>query len=77
MLLLHTVLLNSLTRKDAFPLPRVEESLTMLSQAKFFSTHDLASGFWQVPMHPEDREKTAFATPMGLYEWESYAIRIM
>ncbi|XP_062384564.1 uncharacterized protein LOC134071743 [Sardina pilchardus] len=62
--------LNTLTRKDAFPLPRVEESLTMLSQAKFFSTLDLASGYWQVPVHPEDREKTAFITPMGLYEWD-------
>lgn len=62
--------LNSVTRKDAFPLPRVEESLTMLSQAKFFSTLDLASGYWQVPVQPEDRQKTAFTTPMGLYEWD-------
>ncbi|PIK44838.1 putative thy-1 membrane glycoprotein isoform X1 [Apostichopus japonicus] len=61
--------LNDKTRKDAFPLPRIEESLNALSKAKLFSTLDLASGFWQVMMSPEDRSKTAFTTPMGLYEF--------
>lgn len=40
----------------------------MLSQANYFSTLDLASGYWQVPIHPDDRQKTTFTTPMGLYE---------
>lgn len=61
--------LNQVTRKDAFPLPRIEESLTMLSKARYFSTLDLASGYWQVPVHPSDQENTAFTTPMGLYEF--------
>uniref|UniRef100_A0A1A8L5P6 Gypsy retrotransposon integrase-like protein 1 n=1 Tax=Nothobranchius pienaari TaxID=704102 RepID=A0A1A8L5P6_9TELE len=62
--------LNALTHKDAYPLPRIEESLTGLKAAKWYSTLDLASGYWQVEMDPTDREKTAFTTPVGLYEFE-------
>ncbi|KAK0131974.1 Retrovirus-related Pol polyprotein from transposon 17.6 [Merluccius polli] len=62
-------LLNSKTRKDAFPLPRIEESLDALSGARLFSTLDLASGYNQVPVSDQDRPKTAFCTPFGLFEW--------
>ncbi|KAL2077722.1 hypothetical protein ACEWY4_027226 [Coilia grayii] len=62
--------LNSVTKKDAFPLPRVEDSLTSLTQSAWYSTLDLASGYWQVQMESADREKTAFTTPFGLFEWE-------
>ncbi|KAL2097871.1 hypothetical protein ACEWY4_007078 [Coilia grayii] len=62
--------LNTVTHKDAYPLPRIEEALTTLKKARYFSTLDLASGYWQVEMAPEDREKTAFTTPMGLFEFE-------
>lgn len=61
--------LNALNHRDAYPLPRIEESLTGLKAAKWYSTIDLASGYWQVEMDPSDREKTAFATPFGLYEF--------
>lgn len=61
--------LNSRTRKDAFPLPRIEESLDALTGARWFSTMDLASGYNQVPMAEADRPKTAFCTPFGLFEW--------
>lgn len=61
--------LNSKTRKDAFPLPRIEESLDALTGARWFSTLDLASGYNQVPVTEADRPKTAFCTPFGLFEW--------
>ncbi|KAL1276908.1 hypothetical protein QQF64_023581 [Cirrhinus molitorella] len=62
--------LNSVTKKDAFPLPRIEDSLTSLTRAEWYSTLDLAGGYWQVRLDEKDREKTAFTTPFGLFDWE-------
>ena len=62
--------LNDVTVKDAFPIPKIDQSFDALRGAKFFSSLDLASGYWQVPVAPEDRQKTAFVTPDGgLYEY--------
>lgn len=61
--------LNAKTRKDAFPLPRIEESLDALGGARWFSTLDLVSGYNQVPVSEADQPKTAFCTPFGLFEW--------
>ena len=61
--------LNSITRKDAHPLPRIDDTLDALSGASWFSTLDLASGYWQVELAESDREKTAFSTPYGLYQF--------
>ena len=60
--------LNDITVKDAYLLPRIDDNLDALTGAQWFSTLDLASGYWQVAMHPEDKEKTAFCTRYGLYE---------
>ena len=57
--------LNDLTRKDAYPLPRIDETLDALTGAKYFSTLALASGYWQVELDPQDREKSAFTTPVA------------
>ena len=61
--------LNDVTVKDAYPLPRVDDCIDALSGAKFFSSLDLNSGYWQVGMKEEDKEKTAFCTTMGLYHF--------
>ena len=61
--------LNQNTQKDAQPLPRIDETLDALDGACYFSTLDLASGYWQVELHPKDKEKTAFVTPFGFYQF--------
>jgi hypothetical protein len=61
--------LNEVTRKDAYPLPRVDDTLDELKDANFYTHLDLASGFWQVRECDRDIHKTAFQTPGGLMEW--------
>ena len=61
--------LNKVTKKDAHPLPRIDDLLDSLQGSNIFSTLDLRSGYWQVSMSPEDCEKTAFSTPDGLWEF--------
>ena len=61
--------LNSLTKKDSHPLPRICETLDSLVGAAYFSTSDLTSGFWQVPMAGESKQFTAFTLgSMGLFK---------
>ena len=62
--------LNDVTVKDAFPIPKIHQTFDALNGQKYFSSLDLASGYWQVPVAEEDRHKTAFVTPDGgFYEY--------
>lgn len=62
--------INAKTKKDAYPLPRIDDLLDALGGSQYFSSLDLAAGYWQIPIHESDREKTAFITPSGLYQFK-------
>ena len=61
--------LNSLTRKDAHPLPLIKDVFDSVGGAKIFSTLDLRSGYWQIPMAEDSIPKTAFTCHLGLFEF--------
>ncbi|KAH9092368.1 hypothetical protein LEN26_018453 [Aphanomyces euteiches] len=61
--------LNDVTIKDRYPMPRVDDLLVVLGKSKYFSTMDVASGYWNVRMEEESIPKTAFVCKFGLYEW--------
>ena len=61
--------LNTMTKTDQFPFPRINDMLDQLGRAKCFTNLDLAAGNWQVKMCPEAKKKTVFITYQGLYEF--------
>ena len=62
--------LNKVTIKDAYPVPRIDDTLDALTGARWFSTLDLASGYWQVELGKEAKQKSAFVVRGGLYSWK-------
>ena len=61
---------NAKVKRDMYPLPRIDQTFDALSGAKYFTTLDLTAAYNQVEVHKDDQHKTAFITPMGLYEYQ-------
>ena len=61
--------LNTIPKKDVYPLPRIEDILDTLGRARYFTTLDLSAGYWQIPLDQSAKEKTAFTTHCGLFEF--------
>ena len=60
---------NAVTRGDSYPLPNTHDCLDSLRGSSWFSTVDLCSGYWQLPLAPADREKTAFYSGQALWQF--------
>ena len=61
--------LNAVTIKDSYALPRIDDALAILNGNKYFTSLDMNAGYWQIPMNKEDKEKTAFITDSGLWQF--------
>lgn len=61
--------MNSITKKNSYPLPVIDGILSQLGSARYFTTLDLKSGYWQVAMDEESKPKTAFASHKGLFQF--------
>ena len=59
------------TKKDAYPLPRIDTCLDAMASAQWFSTFDLRSSYHQVQVNPADMDKTAFICPRGMYRFRT------
>ena len=62
--------LNQVTKKDVYPLPRCDDALEALSGAILYTHLDLVRGYWQLGVNKVDREKTAFSTPEGHFQFK-------
>lgn len=69
--------LNKITKLNSHPLPLIDDILALLGDAKYFTSLDLKSGYWQIMMDEKDKEKTAFTCHRGLYEFNVLAFGLV
>ncbi len=68
--------INARTRKNSYPLPNIQEIFDLVSDAKYFTTLDFRSGYWQCKIDKRDKPKTAFVCHRGLFEFNRLAFRL-
>ena len=61
---------NSVTKTDTFPIPRIDDCIDNIGHAKYVTKFDLLKGFWQIPMTDRAKEVSAFVTPDGLFQYK-------
>ncbi len=61
--------LNSVTKTEQWPLPRVQDILDRMTVSTWFSAIDLMSGYWQIKLDEKSKQYSAFSTPFGHYQW--------
>ena len=61
---------NSVTKTDTFPIPRIDDCIDNIGHAKYVTKFDLLKGFWQIPMTDKAKEVSAFVTPDGLFQYK-------
>ena len=69
--------LNVVTKKDNYPLPIINDLFDTLKNSLWYTSLDLASGYWQIEMDPKDREKTAFIYHLGTFEFNVMPFGLM
>ncbi|CAF1106349.1 unnamed protein product [Adineta ricciae] len=69
--------LNAITKKDVYPQPTVEELIQRLGGHSWFTKIDMKAGYHQIPIRDQDKEKTAFVTQDGLYQFEVLPMGLM
>lgn len=69
-LVINYIPLNAFTLRDSYPLPRISDIFNVLQGKQYLTTMDCAQGFYQINVDPRDREKTAFSTPVGSFQFK-------
>lgn len=60
---------NACTEVEAWPIPRIDDLLQLMSLSLYFASMDLAQAFWQLPIHPDSQHFFAFSTPLGVFQF--------